>query len=943
MKTTIAMKMTCFFLLAGLTPLAVVSYLNYNNSVEMMRDEISENLDAIAETKASYINSYLESRKSDVESLSHNPVIKDILPRLMSSYSRKGIHSAEHDALDKTIRPYMAYHMEAHEYYDLFLISPSGDILFTVMHEDDFGTNLKTGPYRESELAKSFSGAISHLEATMSDFRFYGPSNEPAAFLVAPIYDNGILIGLLGAQMDTEVIYRLVQEYSGLGKTGETVIGSQIGDQAVFMNPLRHDPDAAFKREVSIGSIDVGPIQLAVQGKKGTGVFTDYRGEEVLAAWRYLPHLRLGMVVKQDTAEAFAPIGELRDQTLGIGAILIFGLICAALILSKTISLPIRQLTNAAEMMAAGDLSIQTKIRTNDEIGDLGRCFNGMVTSTKGLFESLEQHTKDLELTKTELSGALAQAEAAALETEILQRTINQHSLVSVTDARGRITQINDKFCKISRYTREELIGKDHRILNSGTHPKSFWIEMWKTVSLGESWRGAVCNKAKDGSLYWVDSIISPFTGSDGKIEKFVSIRTDITESKHAAKKLSKALATAEVANQSKSAFLANMSHEIRTPLTAILGFTDLLRDEGEVKLGKTERIQAIDTIRNAGKHLLTIINDILDLSKIEADKMTTEQIDTSLIEVLGEVQSLMRPYAIDKGLSLNTTLATPVPEHILSDPTRLRQILMNLMGNAIKFTKAGSISIIASTMEHDGQSRLIVDIEDTGNGMSKEQAGRLFQAFEQADDTVTRNFGGTGLGLVISRRFANLMGGDVKLLRSELGMGSCFRLVLPIVVVPGSAIITKLDVVREVSSSHSIAVKISGRILLAEDGIDNQRLIAFHLRKSGAELAIADNGKIALEMLDDAEANGVPFGLLLTDMQMPEMDGYTLARTLRDRGSTMPIVALTAHAMAEDRAKCIDAGCDDYATKPIDKLVLLATCAEWIGKVSKGVQHKAA
>jgi signal transduction histidine kinase/CheY-like chemotaxis protein len=403
--------------------------------------------------------------------------------------------------------------------------------------------------------------------------------------------------------------------------------------------------------------------------------------------------------------------------------------------------------------------------------------------------------------------------------------------------------------------------------------------------------------------------------------------------------------AKAEASNHAKSTFLANMSHEIRTPLTAILGFTELLRDYGDTKLDSKKRIHAIDTISNAGDHLLTLINNILDLSKIEADKMTVEYIDTPFIELLREVESLMRPIAIGKGVSLNTTLVTNVPEHIHSDPTRLRQILMNLVGNAVKFTEAGSVTVSVSAVGSNSGTRMIIDIEDTGVGMSIEQSAQLFQAFGQADDTMTRKFGGSGLGLTICRRFATLMGGDVKVLHSELGKGSCFRLVMPFESVSGTETVTSID---DVNASSNIAApvittKLSGRILLAEDGIDNQRLIEFHLKKSGADVIIADNGKIALEMIDKAVADGTPYDLLLTDMQMPEMDGYMLAQTLRERGSSLPIVALTAHAMAEDRAKCIKAGCDDYATKPINKTILLKTCAEWMGKTGGSHQHIAA
>jgi len=369
--------------------------------------------------------------------------------------------------------------------------------------------------------------------------------------------------------------------------------------------------------------------------------------------------------------------------------------------------------------------------------------------------------------------------------------------------------------------------------------------------------------------------------------------------------------------------------------LTAILGFADVLREDDRNAVPPERRLATIDTICQAGSHLLTVINDILDLSKIEADMMTVEAIETPLLTVLREVEALMRPRAAGRGLVLTTTLSSPLPTRIKSDPTRLRQILMNLVGNAVKFTEAGSVSISAGAAEFDGRSRLVIDVQDTGLGMTPAQAGRAFQAFGQADETVTRKHGGSGLGLTICRRLSALMGGDVKLLSTEPGKGSRFRLVLPLEPVPGSPIASQFDGdERAPAPAVNGLASLNGRILLAEDGPDNQRLIALHLRKAGAIVDIADNGRIAMEKIDNAAGAGTPYDLLLTDMQMPEMDGYTLARTLRQRGSTLAIVALTAHAMAEDRDKCLSAGCDDYATKPIDKHRLRATCAAWMGKV---------
>jgi CheY-like chemotaxis protein len=256
----------------------------------------------------------------------------------------------------------------------------------------------------------------------------------------------------------------------------------------------------------------------------------------------------------------------------------------------------------------------------------------------------------------------------------------------------------------------------------------------------------------------------------------------------------------------------------------------------------------------------------------------------------------------------------------------------MNLVGNAVKFTERGTIAINARVTASAANTSLVIDIEDTGPGITAEQSQTLFDAFSQADNTVRRKHGGTGLGLTISRRLANLMGGDVTLQRTELGHGSCFRLVLPLIPATNSALVDRMETQAVPPlSSPTAKIQVLGRILLAEDGLDNQRLISFLLKKAGATIDIADNGQVALELLNKANESNITYDLLLTDMQMPVMDGYMLASTLRSRGIKMPIVALTAHALSDDRQKCMDAGCDDYLSKPIDKNSLLAVCAKWL------------
>ncbi len=397
---------------------------------------------------------------------------------------------------------------------------------------------------------------------------------------------------------------------------------------------------------------------------------------------------------------------------------------------------------------------------------------------------------------------------------------------------------------------------------------------------------------------------------------------------------LSAAKTAAEAASRAKSEFLANMSHEIRTPLTVMLGFADFLGDESAYPPNGPPRAEVLATIKGAGEHLLTILNDILDLSKIEADRVHVEQVETRVHDLARDVRRLFAPHAAAKGVVVEVVVADGVPSRISSDPTRLRQILMNLMGNAIKFTNAGSVRLGLATAGEPGAPTLVFDVEDTGVGITAEQAHLLFTPFGQADTSVTRKFGGTGLGLTISRRLAHLMGGSLTLFRTGPGEGSCFRVELPLheVTEPPPALSSEeARTTDDVAPPKSAARRLRGRILLAEDGLDNQRLIRFHLTRGGASVDVADNGQIALALLDRADAAGAPYDLVVTDMQMPEMDGYTLARTLRARGDTRPVIALTAHAMSEDEAKCFEAGCDAYATKPIDKTVLIDLCSRWL------------
>ena len=395
-------------------------------------------------------------------------------------------------------------------------------------------------------------------------------------------------------------------------------------------------------------------------------------------------------------------------------------------------------------------------------------------------------------------------------------------------------------------------------------------------------------------------------------------------------------VAAAHEASRAKSEFLANMSHEIRTPMTAVTGYADLLLD---ASLTPSERVDYVQAIRRNGDHLLQIINDILDISKIEAGGMLVEPIACSPLKVIADVVSMTRVRAQDKGLGLEVEFEGGIPETIHSDPTRLRQILINLVGNAIKFTDAGEVRIKVRCHDAlDAQPKLVVSVCDTGIGMTDAQIGRLFRPFTQADTSTTRRYGGTGLGLTICKRLTALLGGELTV-ESELGRGSTFVATIATGSLEG---IPMLHDVREGGAPRvrpepptggGLATGIS--VLLAEDGADNQRLIVTYLERAGAKVDVVENGRRAIEEAVGAEAAGRTYDVILMDMQMPELDGYGATSNLRAAGYRHPIIALTAHAMAGDRERCIGAGCDDYLTKPIARSDLLSL-VEKFGRKAK-------
>lgn len=531
-------------------------------------------------------------------------------------------------------------------------------------------------------------------------------------------------------------------------------------------------------------------------------------------------------------------------------------------------------------------------------------------------------------------------AEEALRNSEARVRAILDTAVDAIVtiDGKGTVKSFNSAAQRMFGYSSEDVVGENVTMLMpmpySGEHDK--YLQNYLTtgrrrvIGIGRE----VVGLRKDGTTFPMELSVSEVVQGDRRT--FTGIVRDVSDRKRTEDQLKssyhteeKAREKATLADRAKSEFLANMSHEIRTPMTAILGYVDLLLNDPLFLASSSEWVESVTTVRRNADHLLSIMNDVLDLSKIEAGKMTVETLEHSPRALVDEVIALMSVRCQAKGLRLNARFETEIPALISTDPTRLRQILVNLLGNAIKFTDAGEVRLCVRTVEGE-RPRIEFDVVDTGIGLSEEQRERLFRPFSQADNSTTRRFGGTGLGLMICKRLAVMLGGDVTLVESAPMIGSRFRVSLELNQ-------TALHIPHEIPPpciagtepapiyyAASDAPLIGRRLLLADDAPDIRTLVSLVLKRAGAEVLTVENGQLAVTTALQALHEDRPFDAILMDMQMPILDGYSATSMLRSRNYRHPIIALTAHAMTGDRDKCISVGCDDYLTKPIDRARLI-------------------
>jgi PAS domain S-box-containing protein len=509
----------------------------------------------------------------------------------------------------------------------------------------------------------------------------------------------------------------------------------------------------------------------------------------------------------------------------------------------------------------------------------------------------------------TDRKRADEQTAQALRELNYVKAAIDEHSIVAITDPKGKITYVNDKFCSISKYTREELLGQDHRLVNSGFHPKEFIRTMWQTISGGGVWKGEIRNRAKDGSTYWVDTTIVPYLGEDGSPLRYIAIRADITERKrfeHSLQetnsKLDAARALAEHANASKTNFLSNMSHELRTPLNAILGMSETLLEQISGPL-TPRQVKSVTTIATSGKHLLSLINDILDVSKIESGNVVLNLETVNLPEFCESCLLFVRTQAMQKGIDVAFELAGG-DAPICADPRRLKQILVNLLTNAVKFTpQGGRIGLTVDVLPADDVVRFTV--WDTGIGIAPEDEPKLFRPFTQIDSSLSRGQEGTGLGLVLVAKLAELHGGSVAL-ESEAGRGSRFKVTLP----RGAASLRAAEAAsKQVADRRGFR-----RALVVEDDPNAAGILMNYLSELGLESVWHTRAEGSIE----ATLRERP-DVILLDIELPIESGWVILQRLKENGRTRDIPVVVVSALDEP-GRSRELGADAHFTKPITR-----------------------
>jgi PAS domain S-box-containing protein len=772
--------------------------------------------------------------------------------------------------------------------------------------------------------------------------------------------------------------------YEGFGETGELVLAERRGDQIIFLLPTRKS-NYRIPSPIDINSELAGPMKLAVSGQSGVIIADDFTGVEVVAAYEYLPFLEMGLVAKVDTSEIMAPFYKAGRVT---GIIALIAIAIGAFMNSKMVRPLVQSVFDFTEKIKEQQEQYSslvsnipgvvyrcnmdedwTMLFISDEIerlsgypasdfldgtrnfssimhpDDIDRIWKNTVTA----LEDKASYTHEYRVIDTEGKTHWVLAKGRAMYNEEglpeyldgtifdvtekreaeagfrkLSRAVEQTpAAIVITDTEGTIEYVNPGFSDVTGYTSEEAIGQNPRILRSEKNPHSIYKELWETILDGRTWKGELINRIKSGDEIWESVSISPVTDESGKTSNFVAVKEDITERKKMEAELHDARVKAEEATKAKSDFLANMSHEIRTPMNAIIGMGHLAM---KTDLSPKQR-DYLAKIQMSSNSLLGIINDILDFSKIEAGKLDMEETNFYLDEVLTNLANLTALKAEEKGLELLFNVNSETPTALVGDPLRLGQILINLANNAVKFTEQGEIVIKVEPLEiSDSKATLHFSVQDSGIGLTEKQQSKLFQAFSQADTSTTRKYGGTGLGLTISKRLCEMMGGRIWV-ESEPGVGSKFQFTA----VFGRHIEKKIPLLPEPDLREK-------RVLVVDDNQTSRDILQDMLESMSFKVSQSASGKEAITEIIQADKKGEPFEVIYMDWQMPDMNGIATSKKIKEQGlARQPrIIMVTAYGREEIMQQAEKINLDGFLVKPVSRSLLFDATMQAFGRAEE-------
>jgi signal transduction histidine kinase/DNA-binding response OmpR family regulator len=939
-RLTIATRLVASFLLMASLPLIVVLFLSTRSDESDLKSKGFATVNATAGAKADRIEAFTTEHREAAVALARTPAVADRFRRLEIAVQTSGVDSAEYAQVEASLRPFFSRYLRDFGFTDLFLMANTGEGVFAVNEREGLGFNYETGPFKGTERAVAFRRVRDSGALTLVGFDSFSV-NSRSAYIALPLNDAAGVIGVAVFEVGKEPVFTVVGDHGGLGETGETLLGVRRENAVVIVAPARFDDELPRGRSIGAGSTERG-LRAAVDGQTGQGEVRDYRGRQTLAAWRPLPSLGLGLEVKMDVSEVVAPVQEQRRTLFRLAIIGLPILVGGALLAARSVSKPITRLTEATRTIAAGNRDFQVPVDRDDEVGELSQAFNTMTAELAASYASVEEtvrvRTAELALLQ-KVAVAANEAATPAQATRTALELVCRHAGWAIGHTllfdesqdgplgfvSGRVWYMDDEerygpFKEATKRLRTPAgVELPKQVLDSG---QAGWVI---DADPADARYPRAAAAAEAGLRTWMifpvvvaDQVLAfleffstePVEPEPALVSLVKDVGTQtgrVLERMRADEALRAAKEAAEVANQAKSTFLASMSHEFRTPLNAIIGYAEMLEEEA-ADGGQEDLLPDLGKIRSAGRHLLGVINDVLDLSKIEAGRTDLYLETFSVATLVDEVASTVRPMAEARGNRLDVEYDAGLGE-MHSDLTKVRQTLLNLTGNASKFTEGGTVTL---TARREGDN-VVFEVADTGIGIAPEHMDRLFQPFSQAESSTARRFGGTGLGLVISRRFCEMLGGGVTV-RSEPGVGSTFTVRLPAhveehapaPVAPAAA--TPGPVPAPVSASGN-----GSAVLVIEDDATVRQLLEGVLTEEGYRVVTAAGDADTVELARQLHPDAITL-----DLALPSLAGWNLLAALKADSelSDTPVIVL----LVLEEAAGVPLGATDYLTKPVQR-----------------------